>query len=573
MAETAWDALCRRTGFSGLDGSVPVHNNVTSVMVTTAITEESPSYPATSVIVGDEPYTDLFEIMRPSLHELTGQLVPTARLLEVDLNDKYGIVLAMENSFLSSIDEIGLKHMQVLFSTARGILWVSRGASSQNPEANMFAGFSRCLRKENAGLRLVTLDLDGQDRLSDDRVRDTICRVFKHTFGSGSSAFGADVEFLEVNGVLQVPRVVGNQEKDEYIVRETHPSVPEPQPFVQEGRPLTLKLGQAGQLDSIFFQDDNILKHKIAKDEVEISVKSTGMNFKDVMIALGQIPFYHDLGIECSGIVTAVGSDVTDISPGARVCAMTTGAYANFTRVPQQKVAKVPDSLDFTQAASIPVIFCTAHYALSDIAQLSEGESILIHAAAGGVGQAAIMLAQDVKAEVFVSVGSLDKKSLIMQTYGIPESHIFSSRDTSFQQELMTMTNQRGVDVVLNSTAGDILRQSWRCLAPLGRFIEIGKRDLVQNSNLEMDKFLDSVSFSAVDLGVLSDRKPQRFHRVFTEVIQMLDEGRIRPVIPITVFPISEVQRAMRQMQAGKHTGKVVIEAASDSVVQVCSCS
>ena len=542
-------------------------------MVTTAIIEENPSYPATSVIVGDEPYTDLVAIMRPSLHELTGQLVPTARLLEGDLNEKYGIVLAMENSFLSSIDEIGLKHMQALFSTARGILWVSRGARSQNPEANMFAGFARCLRNENAGLRLVTLDLDGQDRLSDDRIRDTICRVFKLTFGSNSSAFVADVEFLEVKGVLQIPRVVGNQEKDDYIVRETHPPVPEPQPFVQEGRPLALKVGQVGQLDSIFFQDDENLKHEIAKNEVEISVKSIGMNFKDVMISLGQIPFYHDLGIECSGTVTAVGSDVTDISPGDRVCAMTKGAYANFTRAPQHMVAKIPDRLDFTQAASIPVVFCTAHYALSDIAQLSKGESILIHAAAGGVGQAAIMLAQDVKAEVFVTVGSLDKKSLIMQTYGIPESHIFSSRDTSFQQELMTMTNQRGVDVVLNSTAGDILRQSWQCLAPLGRFIEIGKRNLVQNSNLEMDKFLDSVSFSAIDLGVLSDRKPQRFHRVFTDVIQMLDKGRIRLVAPITMFPIAEVQHAMRQMQAGKHTGKVVIEAASDSVVQVCSCS
>ena len=110
------------------------------------------------------------------------------------------------------------------------------------------------------------------------------------------------------------------------------------------------------------------------------------MNFKDVMIALGQIPFKHKIGIECSGVVTAVGSNVTDISLGSRVCAMTQGAYANITRASQHRVAKIPDSLGFTEAASIPVAFFTAYYALADIGRLREGESILIHAAAGGVG-------------------------------------------------------------------------------------------------------------------------------------------------------------------------------------------
>lgn len=219
-------------------------------------------------------------------------------------------------------------------------------------------------------------------------------------------------------------------------------------------------------------------------------------------------------------------------------------------------MAKIPDSLGFTEAASLSVVFCTAHYALADIGRLCEGESILIHAAAGCVGQAAIMLAQKVKAGVFAAVESLDKNNLIMQTYGIPEDHIFSSRDASFQQELMTMTSQKGVDVVLNSTSGDLLRQSWRCLAPLGRFIEIGKRDLVQNSNLEMEKFLDTVSFSAIDLSVIENSKPQLFKRILTDVVNMYKDNIIRRITPITVHPISETQKAMRQMQNGKHSGK-----------------
>ena len=433
----------------------------------------------------------------------------------------------------------------------------------------MVTGFARSLRRENTGLRFVTLDLDERNQLPDDQVGDTISRVFELTFGLDAPGSPADTEFLEANGILQIPRTVENKAKDEYVVRENHPSVPEPQPFVQPGRPLELRIGQVGLLDSIFFQDDLSLKSELGSNEIEISIKSTGMNFKDIVIALGQIPFYHKIGIECSGIVTAVGSNVTDICPGTRVCAMAEGAYANFTRVPQQKVAKIPESMDFTQAASLPVVFCTAYYALLDIGRLSEGESVLIHAAAGGVGQAAIMLAQEAKAEVFVTVGSQDKKNLIMEKYGIPESHIFSSRDTSFQLELMTITNQKGVDVVLNSTAGEILHQSWQCLAPLGRFIEIGKRDLVQNSNLEMGKFVESVSFSAIDLGVLADTKPHIFKRILTNVIKMYENNIIHTVSPITVYTISEIQQAMRQMQIGKHSGKIVIEPGTENIVQV----
>ncbi len=433
----------------------------------------------------------------------------------------------------------------------------------------MITGFARSLRSENAGFRFITLDLDEMDPLPENLVGNNISRVFELTFGLRTPGSSADTEFLETKGVLQIPRMVENKSKDEYVVRETYPPVPEPQPFVQQGRPLELRIGQVGQLDSIFFQDSPSLKGELDSDEIEICIKSIGMNFQDIMIALGQIPFYHEIGIECSGIVTAVGSNVTNIRSGTRVCAIAKGAYANFVRVPQDWVAKIPESLTFTHAASIPTAFSTAYYALSDIGRLSEGESVLIHAAAGGVGQAAIMMAQEMKAEVFVTVGSQSKKDLMMQTYSIPESHIFSSRDTSFQQELMTMTGQKGVDVVLNSTAGEILRQSWQCLAAHGRFVEIGKRDLTQNSNLEMRKFLDCASFSGVDMWLLANTKPRIFKRVLAKVIQMHEDNRVRLINPITVYSMSEIEQAMRQMQSGKHTGKIVIEAGPSDIVQV----
>lgn len=455
------DSVCCDAGFSGLDGSAQVHCKgvvVNSVMLTTAITKQMSGYPGTSLVVSDEPRINLTDTISPLIQNLTGAIAPVEKLLEVDLNDKFGVVLAMGEPIISNLDEAGFKHIQALFSTARGILWVSRGARSLKPDTNMFLGFARSIRTENKGLRIVTLDLDDQNRLPDDQACDTILKVFKLTFGPDSPKFVADTEFFEVEGVLQIHRMISNKSKDDYVVRETQAPVPIAQPFGQQGRPLELSIGQPGQLDSLHFQDHVSLQKDLREDEVQVSVKSVGMNFKDIMIALGQIPFYHNIGIDCSGIVTAVGSNVTDLYPGNRVCAMAHGAYANVVRVPQHRVAQIPDSLGFTEAATLPVVFCTAYYALNDVARLCGGETILIHAAAGGIGQAAIMLAQNLKAEMFATVGSLEKKDLIMRTFNISENHIFSSRDTSFRQELMTLTNQKGVDVVLNSTTDDILR-------------------------------------------------------------------------------------------------------------------
>ena len=187
----------------------------------------------------------------------------------------------------------------------------------------------------------------------------------------------------------------------------------------------------------------------------------------------------------------------------------------------------------------------------------------------GGVGQAAVVLAQSIQAEIFVSVGTPEKKTLMRERYGIPDDHSFSSRESSFRQELLYLTGQRGVDVVLNSTTGQILYQSWRCLAPLGRFVEISKRDLVMNSNLEMGKFEEAVSFSAVDIGLLAEKRPQVFRQLLTKVVDLYCQGETHAVTPVSTYSISEMEQALRMMQSGKHMGKIIIEAKPESMVKV----
>ena len=377
-----------------------------------------------------------------------------------------------------------------------------------------------------------------------------ISRVYAHVFKANSHTL--EREFVEEKGIIMIRRVIGHEIKDRYIMRETQRPLPEAQLFVQEDRHLRLKLGSPGLLDSIYFVDDQAFEKPIADDLVEMEIKATGvgycihldsaqakvsvqMNFKDVMIGLGQIPF-SDMGLECSGVVAAIGRDVKNLAIGDRICGLTPGGYANSCRISQSMVAKIPETLGFVEAASISIVFCTAYYALVEVARLVPGESVLIHAAAGGVGQAAIMVAQHIGGvEIYATIGSLEKKAFLVENYGISEDNIFSSRDTLFGEGIYDRTKGKGVDVILNSLAGESLSLGWRrCLAPLGRFIELGKRDLALNNHLEMAKFLESVTFAGVDLGVFASLKPGAFNALLRSVLDLHQIGAFVPVSPIT---------------------------------------
>jgi NADPH:quinone reductase-like Zn-dependent oxidoreductase len=153
----------------------------------------------------------------------------------------------------------------------------------------------------------------------------------------------------------------------------------------------------------------------------------------------------------------------------------------------------------------------------------------------------------------------VSKKNLLITEYGIPESHIFYSRDTSFAPAIRRATSDEGVDVVLNSLAGDQLRETWDCLAHFGRFIEIGKRDIAANTRLEMARFEHNALFASVDLTVVARERPRVMKRVLGEVFELRSRSLIRPITPIATFPISEVESAFRALQGGKVMGKVVV--------------
>ncbi|MFL5254437.1 MAG: SDR family NAD(P)-dependent oxidoreductase [Rhodopila sp.] len=297
--------------------------------------------------------------------------------------------------------------------------------------------------------------------------------------------------------------------------------------------------------------------------EVAISVRAAALNFRDVMWAQGLLPDEAllagfsgpSLGLECAGIVTAVGPDVDDFAPGDRVIAVAPAALATEVVTPRNGVMRMPGALDFAEAATIPVAFMTVVYALGHLARLEPGERVLIHGGAGGVGLAAIQYALHRGAEVYATAGSQMRRQMLRQ---LGVAGAFDSRSTQFADDVLAATGGEGVDVVLNSLSGELMRQSLRLLRPFGRFLEIGKRDLYGNTPIGIRPLRHNISYFAIDSDELVGLRPAVGQAVLDEVAALLDEGRLRP-LPYRSFGFTEAVDAFRLMQSSGHIGKLVL--------------
>lgn len=486
-------------------------------------------------------------------------------LPEMELFGKYCILLDNPtHQYLTTMTAISFRGLQRL-AQALGVLWVTGG--SKSPNTGLVKGFTRAIGSENPNTRFVVFGIDDWTS-SRNNLPKMIAKVFEHSFSDPSRQTEFDEELDEKDGVIYIPRVVRDTEMDESFNRETGENALTLQPFLQEIRPLKLTINDPGFLDTLCFVDDERAAEPILDDEIEIDIKASGLNFKDVILALGQLAGNH-LGQECSGVVKRVGDKVSNVKCGDRVCAVIESAIANLGRCKAACATTLPQHMSYAEGASIPIIYCTAQYCLHDVVRLQPNETVLIHAGAGGVGQAAIMLAQAKGAKILTTVGSQVKKDFLMCTYGISEDCIFYSRDTSFVQGVMEATKGKGVDVALNSLAGDQLRATWECMAPFGRFVEIGKRDITSNMNLEMSRFERNVSFAAVDLTGLTHQRPHVLQDVLVHVMEMFKQNKVRPVAPIHEFAVSEVEAAFRAMGSGKLMGKLVIVPKPGDMVMV----
>jgi phthiocerol/phenolphthiocerol synthesis type-I polyketide synthase C len=438
-------------------------------------------------------------------------------------------------------ESVGIKPDCWLLTSGAAVHLLPRGARVESTVQGLadaaLWGFGRTLANEAVGCRVRLLDL----------------------------AAGAGVDAL-------LPALLNADEETEFAVSTTGDRYVArlriqpnelPDDALQDA-PVQVKLGfdLPGQLRNLRWEARAPLVP--AGDELDIEVQATGLNFRDVMYALGLLSDEAiengfsgpTLGFEFAGVVRAKGALVEgDFQPGDRVVGFGPSSFANRLVTNANAVARIPEGMSFEAAATIPSTFFTVYYAVHYLARLEPGEKILIHGAAGGVGIAAIQIAKWCGAEIYATAGS-DEKRDFLRLLGV--EHVFDSRSLAFADDILAITNGRGVDVVLNSLAGEAINRNLRVLKPFGRFLELGKRDFYQNTKIGLRPFRNNISYFGIDADQLMSERPQLTRRLFGEMMELFRDGILSP-LPYRAFDANEVVEAFRYMQQARQIGKIVV--------------
>ncbi|WSS89414.1 SDR family NAD(P)-dependent oxidoreductase [Streptomyces sp. NBC_01176] len=313
-----------------------------------------------------------------------------------------------------------------------------------------------------------------------------------------------------------------------------------------------LAVEERGTLESLKLTPCPEVTGPLAPREVRISMRAAGVNFRDVLTALGMYPGDATaIGLEGAGVVTETGADVTSLAVGDRVMGMFAGAFGPVAVADERMVARIPRGWTFAQAATAPIVYLTAYYGLVDLGGLRPGQSVLVHAAAGGVGTAAVRLARHLGAEVFgtASPGKWDA----LRAAGLDDAHLASSRDLGFEKLFLETTEGRGVDVVLDSLAREFVDASLRLLPRGGHFLEMGKTDVRDPRQVAEDH--PGVAYQAFDL---VEAGPDRIGQMLRELVTLFEEG-VLPPLPMTTFDVRRAPDAFRFLSQARHIGKVVL--------------
>jgi acyl transferase domain-containing protein len=327
---------------------------------------------------------------------------------------------------------------------------------------------------------------------------------------------------------------------------------------VPRGEPYRLEITSRGQLDNVVLRPTE--RHAIEPGQIEIRVRATGLNFRDVLNVLNLYPGDPGpLGGECSGEVVAIGTGVSHLSVGDAVIALAPASFASHVTTLAEFAAPKPEHLSFEEAATIPICFLSVEHALKRLGHIRRGERVLIHAASGGVGLAAIQIAKNAGAEIFATAGSPHKRDYL-RSLGI--EHVMDSRSLAFADQIREATGGQGIDLVLNSLTGETIAASLSLLRPGGRFLELGKTDLWDQARV--DTVHPGVTFHAIALDHMMADEPETVGQLLRAVLPQFTDKTLAP-LPLRTFPMARVVDGLRHMARAEHIGKVVIQAAPES--------
>lgn len=418
---------------------------------------------------------------------------------------------------------------------ATGLAVITRGAivtsAAERPDLALapVVGLARTIASEREGSPALRLDIDSVDSDAVEAV------------GAALGAAHTTPELAWRAGVLLAPRLEA--------VAPMTASVPERR---------TLVIHERGVLEQLSLEA--LPRQQPGDGEVEIAVHAAGLNFRDVLNVLGMYPGDAGaLGSECSGVVTAVGTGVTDLAVGDDVLAFATASFATHAIAAASLTVRKPARISHAEAASLPNAYVTAAWALRNVGNIQPGQRVLIHAALGGVGLAALRLARAAGAEVIATAGSPQKRARALEEGA---THAFDSRSVQFADDVMRVTNGKGVDIVVNSLAGDFIAAGMRVVAPGGCFVELGKNGIWTAAEAAERKPL--VRYVVVDVGEEIQRDVAAVRRVLVGLVDEVADGRLTP-LPVETFALNDAVAAFRHMAMARHMGKVVLTPALSS--------
>ncbi|NES40467.1 type I polyketide synthase [Moorena sp. SIO2C4] len=425
-----------------------------------------------------------------------------------------------------------------LWLVTRGTQRVISDSEVINPEYGSLWGLGRVIAQEHPELGCKRLDCD--PNLEQTQILDSLV----------AELLSEDVEDQ-----------IAIRQGSRYVARLVQK--PQQKPITSADQPVQLKLSEYGVIDNLNWQP--MQRKTPLANEVEIEVAAVGLNFRDVLNALGLLKDYYaehfnitsaeqlTFGFECAGKISAVGEQVSQWQVGDEVIGLLLhDGLSSFITTSVEYVVAKPKQMSFSEAATLPLTFLTAQYGLQHLAKIQPGERVLIHAAAGGVGQAAVQIAQVAGAEIFATASP--SKWEFLQSLGI--KHIMNSRTLDFAEEIMKRTAGEGVDVVLNSLNGEYIPQSLAVLTPKGRFVEIGKIGIWEKEQVKEKR--PDVSYFPFDLQEAVQQQPGLIGQLSEELTQQWNQGKLK-ALPHKVFPSTEITAAFRYMQQAKHVGKVVV--------------
>ncbi|KAI8272976.1 Highly reducing polyketide synthase FUM1 [Colletotrichum sp. SAR 10_98] len=559
VSSDRWDMELRDAGFDGLenvafDSERP--NNLLAFMTARPAAALTPQiavgilHDSCSAVIAADLKRELARL------NLEGNLHDIADGLPVNCHEIIA-TLDMEAPFFENISASALSSFQDLIAAASksrtGIFWLTRSSQLRcsDPRWAQTIGTTRSIRSE-LSLDLATCEVDDSSSMS------TIAKVFtKFQQHRRNSQCQPEYEYSIHNNAVQISRVypvnVGEelqripQEKgDKGDKGDEGPYKPD----INDRSDCNLLIGKYGRLSTLSWVPR--YKRELVDDEVIVDAKAAGMNFKDVLIAMGIVDSANSrMGLEAAGVVREIGPNVRALAPGDRVFVFGGGCFSTGITISEKLCVKIPDSLSFEDAATMPCVFSTVIHGLLEVGRLEFGDSVLIHSACGGVGLAAMQICKMAGAEIFCTVGSEEKAKYLMSTFGMPRDHIFQSRDASFLPDLLDATGGRGVDIVLNSLSGELLHASWSCVAEFGRMIEIGKRDFIGNGKLALNPFEMNRSYHGVDLGHLIELKPEKGSRLLEKIVELYETGHVTALRPIKTFDPDAAEKCFQLEDQG----------------------